>query len=581
VGQLKSEEEFRDWLKGKPRGIAAVLAARSALRVVPAFASEVGPRGSEKAKRNILPIFRCIATAWVVGGWPTRTREAAFNAKDNAYSAAAIAANAINAASAGSASAYAYAYAAASASDAASATFSSDATNDFAANASANAAYATANADSGGSLAASSATIWEATLNDANALEVSQPPGMPPHHLAVRPLWPTKPPKWVLENWQKLKSVLLAANENWEVWTDWYEMRLLGDPANEALEVARVTIPEEIWVQGPKVVNAHIKKLIAKYDSGAAEIVIEGSEATFNIDKMPVVPKARRAAVEPVWRKAKLTLPKKPSQIDLNQKEFAGALSALRKELQSLAQAVGDEANIDKRPARYFEDIAGRIPKKVPKQEELFRLGHAEEVLRHFEKAVGDEWPEFLVGRYHALLLQFDRTLRQSPTWREFKRNASKETLNADQMSNFGDLAKQAANVLREEEANQFVDRVIPESIDQLPKLASLDADEVSLAVEADLQLLAADIIESVNNVLKPIAEVALDYAAGMKKGFESAARKQSKKDGEKAFKWLRRLIITGAVGITGMSSFAAFSGLIAKYPEAFGWLERVLQFIK
>jgi hypothetical protein len=62
-----------------------------------------------------------------------------------------------------------------------------------------------------------------------------------------------------------LKSALLAADEGWEVWTDWYEARLAGDaahPPNEALEVARVTIPDEIWRQGPAAVNAEIKRLI-------------------------------------------------------------------------------------------------------------------------------------------------------------------------------------------------------------------------------------------------------------------------------------------------------------------------------
>ena len=66
-----------------------------------------------------------------------------------------------------------------------------------------------------------------------------------------------------------LKSALLAADQGWEVWTDWYEARLAGDaarPPNEALEVARATIPDEIWKQGPAVVNAEIKRLIDQFD---------------------------------------------------------------------------------------------------------------------------------------------------------------------------------------------------------------------------------------------------------------------------------------------------------------------------
>ena len=70
------------------------------------------------------------------------------------------------------------------------------------------------------------------------------------------PLWPDGAPRWAIEAWRTLKSALLAADQGWEVWTDWYEARLAGDAArspNEALEVARATIPDEIWKQGPAV----------------------------------------------------------------------------------------------------------------------------------------------------------------------------------------------------------------------------------------------------------------------------------------------------------------------------------------
>lgn len=52
------------------------------------------------------------------------------------------------------------------------------------------------------------------------------------------------------------------------MWTDWYDARLRGDPINNALEVARVLIPDEIWEQGPAVVNARIKELIREHSPG-------------------------------------------------------------------------------------------------------------------------------------------------------------------------------------------------------------------------------------------------------------------------------------------------------------------------
>ena len=84
------------------------------------------------------------------------------------------------------------------------------------------------------------------------------------------PLWPAGRPNWASESWRGLKSALLQADQGWEVWTDWYEARLAGDaarPPNEALEVARATIPSAIWQQGPAVVNAEIKRLIAEHQS--------------------------------------------------------------------------------------------------------------------------------------------------------------------------------------------------------------------------------------------------------------------------------------------------------------------------
>ena len=83
--------------------------------------------------------------------------------------------------------------------------------------------------------------------------------------LARQSLWFGETPSWADENWIKLKRALLALDEDWEVWTDWYEDRLRGSSAIEALELARVQIKEEIWKQGPKVVNAHIKELIKQY----------------------------------------------------------------------------------------------------------------------------------------------------------------------------------------------------------------------------------------------------------------------------------------------------------------------------
>ena len=50
-----------------------------------------------------------------------------------------------------------------------------------------------------------------------------------------------------------------------EVWTDWYQERAEGHASSEVLEFARVALSEETWVQGPKGVNAEIRRLTLEH----------------------------------------------------------------------------------------------------------------------------------------------------------------------------------------------------------------------------------------------------------------------------------------------------------------------------
>jgi hypothetical protein len=387
--------------------------------------------------------------------------------------------------------------------------------------------------------------------------------------------------------WVLLRDALDQFDGHWEVWTEWYDDRLRGRlPVNLLLEIDRVTISDVTWRQGPKAVNAEIKRLIEKYRAAEEREVFESAFADgINTGAIPGVPRQRPAAIEPIWQKGQLTVPKKPAKADLNKQEFEAALSALHTDLNELADDVSAEANIDKRPAQFLRRLAERIPQTMPQQDELFRLGHVEAIFAGYAKTVDQEWPDFLASRYHAVFLQFDRTLRQVGLWREFKRNAAKETLSELQVADSTSLAREAASALQLGEAASFVDSAIPHSLEQLADalpVAKAGEELPPDAIEAGKELLAADLVESVNNTLKPIAEVALsvarDYADGVGKGFKKAAKKQGPIDGEKAFKWLRRLAIGGGAGA---GSFVALSNLIAKFPEAFGWLERVLHFLK
>ncbi|MBI1203537.1 MAG: hypothetical protein GC182_13605 [Rhodopseudomonas sp.] len=273
--EITNRKGLERWLQVKPREWTVVIAARVALRVVPMLATELGPwsGGARKAERDIfLPSFRGLAASWVEGTWPTLgvLVSAAVNTAANAanYAAGEAGAYAANAA-AYAANADAGTHAAAAVADAAQAATAATAATAVgcAVNAAAYAATAATAANFAADTATNAATsIWLSLAFDATTLEGGVDFKTRPSDLAKQSLWPSgNMPGWAADNWLRLKSALLVLGDDWEVWTDWYEARLRGGPANEELELARVMIDDDIWDQGPKVVNAHIKELIAQY----------------------------------------------------------------------------------------------------------------------------------------------------------------------------------------------------------------------------------------------------------------------------------------------------------------------------
>jgi hypothetical protein len=63
--------------------------------------------------------------------------------------------------------------------------------------------------------------------------------------------------------WNDFCKRLLARDENWEVWIDWFEDRKHGRSGIEALEVERALISDEDWQKGAKHVNGMVKAMIA------------------------------------------------------------------------------------------------------------------------------------------------------------------------------------------------------------------------------------------------------------------------------------------------------------------------------
>ncbi|MEL6575150.1 MAG: hypothetical protein AAFQ81_04590 [Pseudomonadota bacterium] len=108
------------------------------------------------------------------------------------------------------------------------------------------------------------------TANAADATAIFG--GLTAAGLARRPLWmDERMPHALQDAWGALKARLLAREgEHWEVWTEWYEARLRGDPGNPALEYERVTSPEIDWEAGPAAVNAKIKEIIERHEGSSS-----------------------------------------------------------------------------------------------------------------------------------------------------------------------------------------------------------------------------------------------------------------------------------------------------------------------
>lgn len=414
--------------------------------------------------------------------------------------------------------------------------------------------------------------------------------------LAKLELWPGRvPPEWMARRWDTLKQDLLQAGLGWELWVDWYEHRLAGRTRTDGHELAYVEVPDDLWKEpDPARVNTWIMKRFEQLPDHALDdlaVVDTGLPAP------PAIPAQQPAAIEPVWSKGRLTLPKAAAKSDLKGRSLTAALKSLREEMRAFADDITGEANIDKRFVSHVQRVADQIPQKAPRQVELFGLGHAEVAFAAYAETVNAEWPPALAARYHALVIHFDRTMRQSPLWREFRRNAAKQTLTPPRVEAAASLAVAAASALRDEEAKEFVDPAIPAALEELsaPLQSGLPKD----FIEAGKEELAYDVIESLNNILKLIATAALwgwqagkpgatwisDTAKQGKTEFLSEARKSVVNEFEQAGKAVGpgvRKLLSRALKFGG-----AYAGgkpllvwLVANYPSIFGWLEPVVNFL-
>jgi hypothetical protein len=229
---FKSGKALEEWLETQPREVSVIIAARAALRVLPFAARELPAQDVARFGALISALFRATALARVAAKYPTRANELA----------------------AAGAFAAAYAFAASTASTdraAAAAAFAADA-----ADADANAYNSAATSARAAATATPLGAAWAAFSSDAKFLSR----GGVVEALADIPLWPRGTAPDVVDLWGQLKAAL-PPNEEWEIWTRWYDERLGGALSRgEAYELVFATVPEEIWNKGPAAANRWIKE---------------------------------------------------------------------------------------------------------------------------------------------------------------------------------------------------------------------------------------------------------------------------------------------------------------------------------
>lgn len=242
-------KEFEAWLNTQPREVSLAIGSRAVLRLMPLLGRCLKDKQWPAKKFGIhcfLPLLRGMVLSWVAAKYPARDRALAA-ASNAAYAAISVVSN--------------------------SSLPTSEFTG-FIVNAAVGVAQATLMR--GGIAERASVGVYHArdiaSLSGSNYAHAALASAIEDQNiivqgkaaslLTIRLLWSDGMPKYLNQIWRELKNELFALNEDWQVWTDWYEARLEGREANEALEVARVTLPEALWKQGPKAVNAEIRNLI-------------------------------------------------------------------------------------------------------------------------------------------------------------------------------------------------------------------------------------------------------------------------------------------------------------------------------
>jgi hypothetical protein len=256
---------IEDWLKGQRRDVAAAIAARAALRVVPLVAKT---EGEPRFSNSVATILRRCAVARAAGKHPTLGDEFRDLAKAASIGKLLILRRPVETGTVRQSFSHGRSKAVLvekvkrrpesytpservdNAAKFAVDTVAQDAALSVVAGVAAKACNSAALALGS---AAASLVMWEAVRRDVVSVEEFGGSG-----LSDLPLWKAAAPTFASNAWNIFKNAL-PVDQGWDLWVDWYEERLRGGSRGEAYDLVFARVPPEMWNKSPAAANAWIK----------------------------------------------------------------------------------------------------------------------------------------------------------------------------------------------------------------------------------------------------------------------------------------------------------------------------------
>ena len=288
----------------------------------------------------------------------------------------------------------------------------------------------------------------------------------------------------------------------------------------------------------------------------------------------------------PVWDGDRLVMSDAPVDAEgLDRELLADTLHAMREQLFALAEKLqmdqSDNA-IDPRIIEALRDTAKLIPDsgEIPRHR-LIRLAEEVEELEAYLTDPDNEeragWPDILRTKATKLVQNISRLLDKFRPWRETHQHLQEEAAKVDEqtLERLPEEAEAFAEDLQEQFEPEKLDPRIPQLLREMGRRLAELRDAMRRRGKAAFQR-AADLVESIGNILKRITSRVVKWLAEKGKKFakhlDKAINNELEKFAQFLARWGRRLVQLGlGSGVAGGSGYIAYK---------FGWLTHVINWL-